>query len=69
MIVIIGSEGLFKFWNFKNKILIYFVSFSLFLNIMLLYRDSGILGFVLDDFFISVLDIEIRKIVREFFGY
>lgn len=64
-----GSEGLLKFWNFKNKILIHSVSLSSSPNIMLLHRDSGILGLALDDFSISVLDIETRKIVREFSGH
>lgn len=34
-----GSEGLLKFWNFKNKILIHSVSLSSSPNIMLLHRD------------------------------
>uniref|UniRef100_A0A8D0XEN5 WD repeat domain 36 n=1 Tax=Sus scrofa TaxID=9823 RepID=A0A8D0XEN5_PIG len=64
-----GSEGLLKFWNFKNKILIHSVSLDSSPNMMLLHRDSGILGLALDDFSISVLDIETRKIVREFSGH
>lgn len=31
--------------------------------------DSGILGIAFDDFSISVLDIETRKIVRTFAGH
>uniref|UniRef100_A0ABI7XZM7 WD repeat domain 36 n=1 Tax=Felis catus TaxID=9685 RepID=A0ABI7XZM7_FELCA len=64
-----GSEGLLKFWNFKNKILIHSMSLDSSPNTMLLHRDSGILGLALDDFSISVLDIETRKIVREFSGH
>ncbi|XP_030894954.1 WD repeat-containing protein 36 isoform X3 [Leptonychotes weddellii] len=64
-----GSEGLLKFWNFKNKILIHSMSLDSPPNMMLLHRDSGILGLALDDFTISVLDIETRKIVREFSGH
>ncbi|KAG8505660.1 WD repeat-containing protein 36, partial [Galemys pyrenaicus] len=64
-----GSEGLLKFWNFKNKVLIHSVSLNSSPNMMLLHRDSGILGIALDDFSICVLDIETRKIVREFSGH
>uniref|UniRef100_A0A673T7D8 WD repeat domain 36 n=1 Tax=Suricata suricatta TaxID=37032 RepID=A0A673T7D8_SURSU len=64
-----GSEGLLKFWNFKNKLLIHSMSLDSSPNMMLLHRDSGILGLALDDFSISVLDIETRKIVREFSGH
>ncbi|XP_054570984.1 WD repeat-containing protein 36 isoform X3 [Eptesicus fuscus] len=64
-----GSEGLLKFWNFKNKILIHSMNLDSSPNMMLLHRDSGILGLALDDFSINVLDIETRKIVREFSGH
>ncbi|XP_033279649.1 WD repeat-containing protein 36 isoform X2 [Orcinus orca] len=64
-----GSEGVLKFWNFKNKVLIHSVSLDSSPNMMLLHRDSGILGLALDDFSITVLDIETRKIVREFSGH
>ncbi|XP_026956003.1 WD repeat-containing protein 36 isoform X2 [Sagmatias obliquidens] len=64
-----GSEGVLKFWNFKNKVLIHSMSLDSSPNMMLLHRDSGILGLALDDFSITVLDIETRKIVREFSGH
>ncbi|XP_073933073.1 WD repeat-containing protein 36 isoform X2 [Castor canadensis] len=64
-----GSEGLLKFWNFKNKFLMHSMDLSSSPNMMLLHRDSGILGLALDDFSISVLDTETRKIVREFSGH
>ncbi|XP_044536058.1 WD repeat-containing protein 36 [Gracilinanus agilis] len=64
-----GSEGLLKFWNFKTKMLIHTTNLSSSPSIMLLHRDSGILGIASDDFSLSVLDIETRKTVREFFGH
>ncbi|KAM9253950.1 WD repeat-containing protein 36 isoform 3-T3 [Dugong dugon] len=64
-----GSEGLLKFWNFKNKILIHSMNLTSSPHMMLLHRDSGILGLALDDFSIIVLDIETRKVVREFSGH
>jgi len=39
------------------------------LTYMLFILGSGILGIAFDDFSISVLDIETRKIVREFSGH
>uniref|UniRef100_A0ABK0L8C6 WD repeat domain 36 n=1 Tax=Rattus norvegicus TaxID=10116 RepID=A0ABK0L8C6_RAT len=64
-----GSERLLKFWNFKSKVLVHSLSLDSPPNVMLLHRDSGILGLALDDFSITVLDIETRKIVREFSGH
>ncbi|XP_057645043.1 WD repeat-containing protein 36 [Chionomys nivalis] len=64
-----GSERLLKFWNFKSKALIHSLSLESSPNTLLLHRDSGILGLALDDFSIAVLDIETRKIVREFSGH
>lgn len=39
------------------------------LSYMLMPFDSGILGVAFDDFSISILDIETRKIVRTFSGH
>ncbi|XP_007486659.1 WD repeat-containing protein 36 isoform X2 [Monodelphis domestica] len=64
-----GSEGLLKFWNFKTKMLIHTTILNSSPSIMLLHRESGILGIASDDFSLNVLDIETRKTVREFFGH
>ncbi|KAF7250191.1 WD repeat-containing protein 36 [Varanus komodoensis] len=64
-----GSEGLIKFWKFKTKKLIHSTELSTSPSKMLLHRDSGILGIAMDDFGIIVLDIETRKIVRNFSGH
>ncbi|XP_037229737.1 WD repeat-containing protein 36 [Falco rusticolus] len=68
LIITAGSEGLIKFWKFKTKNLVYSIDLSSPSGI-LLHRDSGILGIACDDFSISVLDIETRKIVRTFSGH
>lgn len=34
-----GSEGVLKFWNFKNKVLVHSVSLDSSPNSMLLHRD------------------------------
>ncbi|NXE27907.1 WDR36 protein, partial [Ardeotis kori] len=69
LIITAGSEGLIKFWKFKTKDLVYSTELSSSPSGILLQRDSGILGIAFDDFSISVLDIETRKIVRTFSGH
>ncbi|XP_001513138.1 WD repeat-containing protein 36 isoform X1 [Ornithorhynchus anatinus] len=64
-----GSEGLIKFWNFKSKVLIHTSDLSSSPSMMLLHRDSGILGIATDNFIISIMDIETRKTVRIFSGH
>ncbi|NXN32676.1 WDR36 protein, partial [Nycticryphes semicollaris] len=69
IIITAGSEGLIKFWKFKTKDLVYSSELSSSPSGILLHRDSGILGIAFDDFSISVLDIETRRIVRTFSGH
>ncbi|XP_031952221.1 WD repeat-containing protein 36 isoform X2 [Corvus moneduloides] len=69
LVITAGSEGLIKFWKFKMKDLVYSTELSSPPSGILLHRDSGILGIAFDDFTISVLDIETRKIVRTFSGH
>ncbi|NXB17339.1 WDR36 protein, partial [Rhagologus leucostigma] len=69
LVITAGSEGLIKFWKFKMKDLVYSSELSSSPSGILLHRDSGILGIAFDDFTISVLDIETRKIVRTFSGH
>ncbi|NWR76965.1 WDR36 protein, partial [Centropus unirufus] len=69
LVITAGSEGLIKFWKFKTKDLVHCTVLSSSPSAILLHRDSGILGIALDDFSISVLDIETRKIVRMFSGH
>ncbi|NXK38854.1 WDR36 protein, partial [Piprites chloris] len=69
LVITAGSERLIKFWKFKTKELVYSTELSSSPSAILLHRDSGILGIAFDDFNISVLDIETRKIVRTFSGH
>uniref|UniRef100_A0A7M4FUV1 WD repeat domain 36 n=1 Tax=Crocodylus porosus TaxID=8502 RepID=A0A7M4FUV1_CROPO len=64
-----GSDGLIKFWKFKTTELVHSTNLASSLSGILLHRDSGILGIASDDFSISVLDVETRKIVRKFSGH
>ncbi|XP_053150733.1 WD repeat-containing protein 36 isoform X2 [Hemicordylus capensis] len=67
--ITVGSEGLIKFWKFKTMELVHSTNLSSSPSKILLHRDSGILGIATDDFGITVLDIETRKIVRRFSGH
>ncbi|NXC06464.1 WDR36 protein, partial [Orthonyx spaldingii] len=69
LVITAGSEGLIKFWKFKTKDLVYSTELPSSPSGILLHRDSGILGIAFDDFTISVLDMETRKIVRTFSGH
>ncbi|XP_019372797.1 PREDICTED: WD repeat-containing protein 36 [Gavialis gangeticus] len=64
-----GSDELIKFWKFKTTELVHSTNLASSLSGILLHRDSGILGIASDDFSISVLDVETRKIVRKFSGH
>ncbi|KAM8962305.1 WD repeat-containing protein 36 isoform 1-T1 [Pelodytes ibericus] len=64
-----GSDKLVKFWKFKTKELIQMTSLSAPPTAVLLHRESGMLAVALDDFGISVLDIETRRGVRKFSGH
>ncbi|XP_030049327.1 WD repeat-containing protein 36 [Microcaecilia unicolor] len=64
-----GSDGQMKFWKFKTFVLVHSLDLSSPPNVVFLQRDSAMLGIASDDFSISVVDIEIRKIVRKFSGH
>ncbi|NXF88804.1 WDR36 protein, partial [Eubucco bourcierii] len=69
LIITAGSEAVIKFWKFKTKELVCTIKLSSSPSGILLHRDSGILGVAFDDFSVSALDIETRKIVRTFSGH
>lgn len=64
-----GSDGLIKCWKFKTKDLVHITELSSPPSIIILHRDSGMLGIACDDFCICVFDMETRKIVRKFSGH
>nr|XP_033785021.1 WD repeat-containing protein 36 [Geotrypetes seraphini] len=69
VMVTAGSEKQIKFWKFKTHVLIHTLDLNSPPNVVFLHRDSAMLGIAFDDFSISVVDIELRKIVRKFFGH
>lgn len=64
-----AGDNLIKFWKFKSKELLHTTKLESAPSTTLLHRDSGMLAVASDDFIISILDIETRKIVRKFSGH
>ncbi|GAA6076345.1 WD repeat-containing protein 36, partial [Tachysurus ichikawai] len=63
-----GADGLLKVWKFKSKELLNTHSLQASPASTLLHRDSGMLAVALDDFTISIFDMEMKRIVRHFSG-
>ncbi|KAF7281628.1 hypothetical protein GWI33_004488 [Rhynchophorus ferrugineus] len=65
------STGLIKFWRFKCKGTEYFAKVNVEepISFFTLHRDSSMLAVALEDFTISVVDIETWRVVRKFVGH
>ncbi|CAL1530137.1 unnamed protein product [Lymnaea stagnalis] len=68
-IVTAGSDGNLRFWRFKFKELLGELKLDVFISQILLHRDSSMLAVALDDFTVSVVDMDTRKKVRHFTGH
>ncbi|KAF5909470.1 WD repeat-containing protein 36, partial [Clarias magur] len=63
-----GADRLLNVWKFKSKELLNTHSLQAAPASTLLHRDSGMLAIALDDFTISIFDVEMKRIVRHFSG-
>ncbi|XP_062844589.1 WD repeat-containing protein 36 [Trichomycterus rosablanca] len=68
LMVSAGADKLLKVWRFKSKELLHTISLPALPASMLLHRESGMLAIALDDFTVSILDMETKRIVRQFCG-
>lgn len=68
-VVSAGASGVIKFWRFKNKQLLGQLKLDAFISQTVLHRDSSMLAVALDDFSISIVDIDTRHVVRHFDGH
>ncbi|TSL28217.1 WD repeat-containing protein 36 [Bagarius yarrelli] len=68
LMVSAGADALLKVWKFKSKELLHTHSLQASPASTLLHRDSGMLAVALDDFTISIFDMEMKRIVRHFSG-
>ncbi|ESO94510.1 hypothetical protein LOTGIDRAFT_215492 [Lottia gigantea] len=64
-----GSDGSLKFWKFHKPKLLESISLSTDISQILLHRESSMLAVVLDDFTISIVDIDTHREVRKFEGH
>ncbi|XP_070172929.1 WD repeat-containing protein 36-like [Littorina saxatilis] len=73
LLITAGSECDIKFWRFgsrdKARILLKEVKTPCSISRMVLHRDSKMLALVLEDFTVSVLDLDTLKVVRNFTGH
>ncbi|XP_013379758.1 WD repeat-containing protein 36 isoform X1 [Lingula anatina] len=64
-----GADFTIKFWKFKQKQLLETLKVEAQVASILLHRESCMLAAACDDFSISIIDIETRKVVRRFEGH
>nr|KAJ3420432.1 hypothetical protein HK105_005678 [Polyrhizophydium stewartii] len=58
-----------KFWDFKTGKVLHTMQFETAISHMMLHSESGLLALATDDMCIRVVDVDTRKIVREFWGH
>ncbi|XP_060768093.1 WD repeat-containing protein 36 [Neoarius graeffei] len=68
LMVSAGADRLLKVWKFKSKELLNTHSLQAAPASTHLHRDSGMLAVALDDFTISIFDLEMKRVVRRFSG-
>ncbi|GFS88390.1 WD repeat-containing protein 36 [Nephila pilipes] len=61
-----GSDKLLKFWKFKDRSEIEVLKLEQSVSKMVLHRENGMLAVALDNFVILLVDIETKRIVRQF---
>ncbi|KAH9489302.1 WD repeat-containing protein 36 [Bulinus truncatus] len=68
-VVTAGADGSICFWKFKNKELMGTLKLNALLSQIVLHRDSSMLAVALDDFTVNIVDIDTRRVVRQFSGH
>jgi len=63
------AEGFIKFWGFKSLKLEGCEKMKYPVRQLLLHRESSLMAMALEDFTIKIMDIDTKKIVRNFFGH
>lgn len=64
-----GSDWLLRFWRFKTKKLEHEIKLPTSPTSARLHRESSMLAVSLEDFSVSVVDMETRRVVRKFSGH
>ncbi|KAJ3041212.1 hypothetical protein HDV00_009750 [Rhizophlyctis rosea] len=58
-----------KFWDFNTAKLIHSITIPAAVSNLILHRESGLLAVSADDLCIRIMDVDTKKIVREFWGH
>ncbi|KAJ3049083.1 hypothetical protein HK097_009887 [Rhizophlyctis rosea] len=58
-----------KFWDFNNAKLLHSITLPAAASHLILHRESGLLAIAADDLCIRVVDVDTKRIVREFWGH
>ncbi|XP_072173327.1 WD repeat-containing protein 36-like [Diadema setosum] len=64
-----GADCQLKFWNFKKKNQLKTLKLDVAISQLLLHRESSMLAVASDDFSVTVVDADLRRIVRKFSGH
>ncbi|XP_055956682.1 WD repeat-containing protein 36 [Patella vulgata] len=64
-----GQDGTVKFWKFHKPELIESIQLASDISHVLLHRESSMAAVALDDFTVSIVDIDTRREVRRFEGH
>lgn len=67
--VSVASDWLLRFWRFRTRKLEHELRLPSCPAALRLHRDSGMLALALDDFTLTVVDMETRRVVRKFSGH
>ncbi|CAG9772941.1 unnamed protein product [Ceutorhynchus assimilis] len=66
-----ANDGVVKFWRFKNKAQEHLSKLNLEESVSFFrsHRESSMLAVALEDFSVSIVDIDTRRVVRKFIGH
>ncbi|XP_014666285.1 PREDICTED: WD repeat-containing protein 36-like [Priapulus caudatus] len=64
-----GGESTLKFWRFRAKDCLQVLQLSAAVSQIHFHRESAMLAVALDDFSVTVIDVDIRRVVRNFSGH
>jgi U3 small nucleolar RNA-associated protein 21 len=68
-VISISLDQTLRFWDFQTGRLIYTMSFSSPITLVSIHKPSELLAIACDDLSIKVVDMDTRKVVREFVGH
>ncbi|KAJ3027289.1 UNVERIFIED_CONTAM: WD repeat-containing protein 36, partial [Siphonaria sp. JEL0065] len=68
-LISVSLDSTLKIWNIKKRLLLQTIKFPATISSMVFHKESNIAAIACDDLSVRVVDIEVGKIVREFWGH